>query len=408
MIEIINKKKNGEELSAEEIDYFIKNLKDLPDYQISALLMAITINGMSDNETSYLTKAMAQSGDMLDNFDTVDKHSTGGVGDKVTFVVAPILASLGIKVGKMSGRALGFTGGTIDKLESIGVNTTLSEEEFKKQINDINLAIISQTKNIAPADKILYHLRDVTATTESIPLITSSIMSKKIASGAKNLVLDVKVGNGAFMKNMEDAKKLATNMISICKLCNINAVAVLTNMDHPLGNNIGNTLEVQEAIDVLKGKIGPVEKVSKTIASYMVSLYKKCTYEEAYILVNEEIKSNRAYEKFEKFIKVQGGNLNFKKAKYEKEVFAIKSGYINYSAIEVGKCSFYLGSGRKSYDENIDYEAGIILTKEINDYVNEGELIATLYSNKIIKEDFNKCYSIGDKIDYTLVYGVIK
>ena len=408
MIELINKKKNKEELTKEEINYFVSNLKTIPDYQIAALLMAITINGMSDEETANLTKAMAYSGDVLDHEDTVDKHSTGGIGDKVTFVVAPVLASLGIKVGKMSGRGLGYTGGTIDKLESVHVKTTLKESEFEDQLEKINIAIISQTKNIAPADKILYHLRDVTATTESIPLITSSIMSKKIASGAKNLVLDVKVGNGAFMKSLKDAKKLAENMISIAKICNINAVAVLTNMDHPLGYNVGNTLEVLEAIDILKGKDNSAAVVSKTIASHMVSLYKNIDYQKALELVNDEINSGRALDKFKEFVYAQGGNFDIKNSKYKKDIYADRDGYISYSAINVGKCSYNLGAGRSSYEDEIDFEAGIVLTKETNDFVKTNDLIATLYSNSEITENFKDCYTIGDKINNQLIYEVIK
>ena len=308
MYDIIEKKKNKNTLTKEEISLFVNGYvnNEIPDYQVASLLMAIVLNGMNDEEVTNLTLAMANSGDKMEyNFKAVDKHSTGGVGDKTTLIVAPIVASLGCKVTKMSGKGLGFTGGTIDKLESIpGFRVQLSEEDFIHQINEINIALISQTKNIAPADKKIYALRDVTATVDSIPLIASSIMSKKIASGASNLVLDVKVGTGAFMKNIEDAKKLAITMVNIGKNANINTLAILSNMNQPLGNNIGNVLEVKEAIEVLEGN-GPIDlkELSIELATYMVSLYKNIDYNLAKQEVLKTLESKQALNKFHQFIK---------------------------------------------------------------------------------------------------------
>ena len=301
MYDIIEKKKNKLPLTKEEIEFFVNGYvsNEIPDYQISSLLMAIVLNGMDDIEVTNLTLAMANSGDKLKlDFNAVDKHSTGGVGDKTTLIITPIVACLDCKVAKMSGKGLGYTGGTIDKLESIpNFKVQLSDEEFTKQINDINVSIISQTKNIAPADKKIYALRDVTATVESLPLIASSIMSKKIASGAKNLVLDIKVGSGAFMKDVTSATKLGQTMVNIGKNASINTVAILTNMNEPLGNSIGNNLEVLEAIEVLKGN-GPKDltDISIELASYMVSITKKITYEEAKTKVT---KNDRVFLKTE-------------------------------------------------------------------------------------------------------------
>ena len=416
--DIIEKKKNKLALTKEEINYFVKGYVDnlIPDYQISSLLMAIVLNGMNNEEVSNLTLAMASSGDKIKyDFNTVDKHSTGGVGDKITLIVAPIVASLNCKVAKMSGKGLGYTGGTIDKLESIpGFNVTLSNEQFLNQVNDINLSIISQTKNIAPADKKIYALRDVTATVDSIPLIASSIMSKKIASGASNLVLDVKVGSGAFMKDIKSATSLAQTMVNIGKYANINTLAVLTNMNQPLGNNIGNVLEVKEAIDVLNGN-GPddLSNLSIVIAAYMVSLYQNISYDIAKIKVVEVLKNKQALNKFYQFIEYQNGNINIKfNPKYEYKVFSNKEGYIiKMDTEKIGKISSLLGAGRTKKEDIIDYEAGIILNKKINDYVKVNDLLATLYTNKEINltNEYLNAIEIGnEQISNELILGVIK
>lgn len=419
MYDIIEKKKNKQSLTKEEIDFFINGYVNnkIPDYQVSSLLMAIVLNGMNEEEVTNLTIAMANSGYKINyNFNTVDKHSTGGVGDKTTLIIAPIVASLNCKVAKMSGKGLGFTGGTIDKLESIpDFKVQLTDEQFISQINNINLALISQTKNIAPADKKIYALRDVTATVDSIPLIASSIMSKKIASGASNLVLDVKVGSGAFMKNLDSAKKLASTMVNIGKNSNINTLAILSNMNQPLGNNIGNILEVKEAIEVLNGN-GPkdLKELSIELASYMVSLYKKITYEEAFKQVTEVLENKQALAKFYEFIKYQGGNIEKVKftPKYEYKVYSKQEGYITkMNTEEIGKIASLLGAGRMTKDDVIDYEAGIVLNKKINDYVKVNDLLATLYTNKEIDLTNNYLETIkitDEKIENNLILGVIK
>ena len=419
MYDIIEKKKNKQSLTKEEIDFFINGYVNnkIPDYQVSSLLMAIVLNGMNEEEVTNLTIAMANSGYKINyNFNTVDKHSTGGVGDKTTLIIAPIVASLNCKVAKMSGKGLGFTGGTIDKLESIpDFKVQLTDEQFISQINNINLALISQTKNIAPADKKIYALRDVTATVDSIPLIASSIMSKKIASGASNLVLDVKVGSGAFMKDIESAKKLASTMVNIGKNSNINTLAILSNMNQPLGNNIGNILEVKEAIEVLNGN-GPkdLKELSIELASYMVSLYKKITYEEAFKQVTEVLENKQALAKFYEFIKYQGGNIEKVKftPKYEYKVYSKQEGYITkMNTEEIGKIASLLGAGRMTKDDVIDYEAGIVLNKKINDYVKVNDLLATLYTNKEIDLTNNYLETIeitDEKIENNLILGVIK
>lgn len=395
MYDILEHKKNKKELTKEEIEFFVREytLGNIPDYQMSALLMAIVINGMTDCETIALTLAMTNSGEKINlNFNnTVDKHSTGGIGDKITLIVAPIVACLNCKIGKMSGRGLGYTGGTIDKLESIaGFKVKLDENNFKKQINEIGLAIISQTKNIAPADKKIYALRDVTATVESMPLIASSIMSKKIASGAKNLVLDVKVGNGAFMKNIEDAKKLAHLMVKIGNSVGIKTVAILTNMNEPLGKKIGNFLEVEEAIDILSNK-GPkdTKNIAIEIAAQMVSITNVIPYEIAKNQVIEVLENGDALNKFYDFINYQDGNINISyvsnKPKYKYEVFSNKKGYISeINTEEMGKISILLGAGRVVKEDIIDYSAGIELNKKVNDYIENNELLGTLYTSKEI------------------------
>lgn len=421
MFDIIEKKKNKQELTKEEIKFVVENYTNgsVPDYQMSALLMAICINGMNDNEINYLTYYMLNSGDRIDLSmfnNTVDKHSTGGVGDKTTLIVTPIVASLGDKVAKMSGRGLGFTGGTVDKLESIkGYNISLTKDEFINQVRDINIALIGQSSSIALADKKIYALRDVTATVSSIPLIASSIMSKKIASGAKNLVLDVKVGKGAFMKDIESAKKLATQMVKIGMSFNINTVALLTNMDIPLGNNIGNILEVKEAIDVLNNK-GPsdLREVSIYIATLMHSITNNISFNESYKMVINSINSGKAYAKFKELVSRQGGVLEFDNPTYEYKIYSKKEGYINSMDTErIGKISVSLGAGRLTKEDQIDYTAGIVINKKINDYVKVGDLIATFYSSKIsdfkdLENEYLDCLNYSnEKIDTKLIYGIV-
>ena len=397
MYDIIQKKKNGLELTLEEINFIVENFTNgnVKDYQMSALLMAIVINGMTDEETIHLTKAMANSGDKINLplLNTVDKHSTGGVGDKTSLIITPIVACLGCNVAKMSGRGLGHTGGTIDKLESIPeFNIQLEEKDFINQVKEIHIALIGQTKNIAPADKKIYALRDVTATVESIPLIASSIMGKKIASGAKNLVLDVKVGNGAFMKNEKDAKKLAEMMVRIGKSCGINTVAILTDMNQPLGNMIGNALEIQEVIEVLSNK-GPddLKILSIELATYMVSITKEIEYDLAKKQVIEVLETGKALNKFYEFIKFQGGNIKeFEniKTKYKYDIMTNNEGYISLmNAEEIGKICCSLGAGRTTKEDIIDSSAGIKLNYKVGDFINKNNSIATFYTSKEI--DFN-------------------
>lgn len=410
MFEIIDKKRNGLALTKDEIEYVVNGYTNgnIPDYQMSALLMAICLNGMNDEEISNLTISMANSGNRIDlsKFEnTVDKHSTGGVGDKTTLIVAPIVACLNCKVAKMSGRALGYTGGTIDKLESIeGFKTKLSESDFFKQVEDINIGLISQTENVAPADKKIYALRDVTATVQSIPLIASSIMSKKIASGARNLVIDVKVGNGAFMKNVKDATMLGNKIVNIGKSNGINTVAILTNMEQPLGNKIGNLLEVQEAIDVLNDK-GPedLKNIAIEIATIMNAITNKIDYNVAKDQVIKVINDKSAYKKLLQLITIQGGNINSITAmpKYKYPIYSDYSGYITKMDTEkIGLISGLLGAGRQTKDEEIDYTAGIVLNKKLNDYVEEKELLAVLCSSKPV--DFKE---LGDRYKKALTFG---
>ena len=419
MYDIIEKKKNKLSLTKEEIEFFVNGYVDnlIPDYQVSSLLMAIVLNGMDDLEVTNLTLAMANSGDKLNlDFNAVDKHSTGGVGDKTTLIITPIVACLDCKVAKMSGKGLGYTGGTIDKLESIpGFKVQLSDEDFINQINNINLSVISQTKNIAPADKKIYALRDVTATVESIPLIASSIMGKKIASGAKNLVLDIKVGSGAFMKNINDATKLGKTMVNIGKNASINTVAILSNMNEPLGNNIGNNLEVLEAIEVLKNN-GPKDltDICIELASYMINITKGIDYNDAKDKVIEVLKSGKALDKFYQLVKYQGGDISKlnHNSKYEYKVYSNKCGYITkMETAKIGKISCMLGAGRVKKEDIIDYNAGIVLNKKINDYVNDKDLLCTLYTDKEIdlsNEYLDSIEISENKVNNDLILGVIK
>ena len=397
MYDIITKKKHGEELSDEEIRFFVDGYTngDIPDYQASALTMAICLQGMNERETTTLTCAMAESGDTVDLSEfgdlSVDKHSTGGVGDKTTLIVAPIVASLGAKVAKMSGRGLGHTGGTVDKLESFpGYNVALSPEEFRDQVRRIGIAVIGQSGNLAPADKKLYALRDVTATVDSIPLITSSIMSKKLAAGTHSIVLDVKYGSGAFMQTPSDALILAENMVKIGNAAGRRVSALITNMDKPLGQAVGNILEVMEALEVLSGT-GPddLREVCLGLASEMISLSLGKTPREAKNMCIDAINSGLALDKFKEWIGAQGGNtkfidstLLFPRAKHSLEIRAIRAGYISAMNTErIGSCAVALGAGRVTKTDEIDYTAGMRIMKKTGEYVEKGDLLATLYTN---------------------------
>lgn len=397
MYDIIKKKRDGFELSKEEIEFFIKEYTNgsVPDYQASALCMAVFYKGMTEKETAELTLAMANSGDTVDlscfGDKSVDKHSTGGVGDKTTLVVAPVVASLGCVIAKMSGRGLGHTGGTVDKLESIdGFETELSPEKFFEQVNNIGISVIGQSGNLTPADKKLYALRDVTATVDSLPLIASSIMSKKLAAGAHTIVLDVKYGSGAFMKTPEEAKALAEEMVKIGKNCGRNMAAVISDMEKPLGKNVGNSLEVKEAIEVLKGK-GPEDLVNVciTLAAEIVSLSRKIPFEEAKLKAYDTLKNGKAFEKFCEWIEYQGGNkewlLNtelFPKAPYSFDIISQNDGYISSMDSEkIGIASVMLGAGREKKTDIIDMSAGIIIEKKTGDFVKKGEKLATLFSS---------------------------
>lgn len=415
MYDIILKKRNGEELTDDEIAFFIDGYTkgEIPDYQASALMMAIFYKGMTDRETVCLTDRMAHSGDTVDlsRFGemSVDKHSTGGVGDKTSLIVAPIVASLGGKVTKMSGRGLGHTGGTVDKLESIsGYNTSLSPDAFLSQVERVGMAIIGQTGNLTPADKKLYALRDVTATVDSIPLITSSIMSKKIAAGSHNIVLDVKVGSGAFMKTPRDAEILAEKMVQIGKVCGRNIAAVITDMDSPLGNNVGNALEVAETVSVLKNeKKGDLRDVSVALATEMVSLVFGLAHDEAEKKVVAAIEDGSAFEKMKEWIAAQGGDVSqiedtslLPRAKFGFDVLSDADGYITeMNAEEIGKASVMLGAGRASKEDKIDYAAGIVIHKKVGDEVKKGDLIATLYYNNGSPDNAAKCYLSALKIE---------
>lgn len=405
IVDIINKKRLKNELTDEEIKYVVNGYlsDEIKDYQMSSLLMAILLNDMTNNEIFSLTKYMAESGTQLDltslGDNVVDKHSTGGVGDKTTLIITPIVASCGVKVAKMSGKGLGHTGGTIDKLESIpGFKVNLTEEEFLNQVNDINAAITSQTENIAIADKKIYALRDVTGTVESIPLIASSIMSKKIALGAKKLVLDVKVGTGALIKNYADAKRLSQIMIDIGKHNNMEVICVLTNMDIPLGNNIGNSLEVEEAIEILKdNKQNSLRDLCIELSSHMVSLGLNINYEQAKNKVIENLENGNAYNKFLEIIKYQKGNIeSLPKSINKYEIKSMTEGYLtNMDAYKLGILSMSLGAGRKNKEDKIDYSAGIIVHKNINEYINKEDKIMTLYTNKKITKVDNSIFKIS-------------
>lgn len=407
MVDIIEKKRDGKELSTEEIQFFVKGYTEgtIPDYQAASLLMAIYFQDMTERERTDLTMAMVESGDTIDLSPIqgikCDKHSTGGVGDKVTICLSPMVAACGVPVAKMSGRGLGHTGGTIDKLESIpGFKVELTSEQFIKQVNDIKMAVVSQSGNLTPADKKIYALRDVTGTVPSIPLIASSIMSKKIASGADAIVLDVKVGEGAFMKTVEEAEELAHAMVKIGNRVGRKTIAILSDMSQPLGYAVGNALEVKEAIDVLKGH-GPedVKELCLTLGSQMVLLSGKAqSIEEARKKLEEVLNNGKALETFKAFVASQGGDPSITEhpdllpqAKYKVDVPAQEAGYIKkIIANEIGVAAMLLGAGRETKDSEIDLSVGIVLNKKVGDHVEKGESLATIHSNREDIEDIKK------------------
>ena len=430
MVEIIEHKRDKKVLTDEEIKFFISNYVkgEIPDYQASSLLMAILLNGMNDHETFILTECMLHSGDVMDlskiNGVKVDKHSTGGVGDKTSLVLGPLVASCGAKLAKMSGRGLGHTGGTLDKMESIpGMKINISEEDFINQVNKIGMAIVGQTGHLVPADKKLYALRDVTGTVDSISLIASSIMSKKLASGSDAILLDVKVGDGAFMKTMQDAEKLANTMVSIGKYFKKDVKAILTDMDEPLGNAVGNTLEVIEAINTLKGN-GPKDLTELCLKAGSIMLMQAKIVDsltEGEELLKTKIKSGEAFNKFVEFVQAQHGDISyvldtekFQKAKYVYNFTSKEEGYLKrIKAFEIGEFAMNLGAGREKIEDKIDYSAGILLNKKIGDYVKKGDILCTIYTNKDNLNEFvNKLYSAyefsNEKIsDRKIIYKII-
>ena len=399
ILEIIEKKRDKEKLSKEEIEFIIKGYTNgtIPDYQMSALIMAIYLNGMDDEETTNITIAMANSGEILDlkeiDKTIVDKHSTGGVGDKVSLILLPLVASLGVPVAKMSGRGLGFTGGTVDKLESIpGYNTEISTEKFIDSVKKIGISMISQSMDLAPADKKIYALRDSISCVESIPLIASSIMSKKIASGAEKIVIDVTVGNGAFMKNVTDAEKLAKTMINIGKLANRETICILTNMEEPLGYAVGNNLEVKEAVKFLKGEEIPkdLKDVVFELGAYMIKLAGLGNdLEKNKEKLQENILNKKGYKKLLEMVKNQEGDITyledlekFPKAKFVGKVISDKEGFIEkIPAKEVGKIACYLGAGRERKEDKIDNSVGVVLKKKIGSKVKKDECIVEIFAN---------------------------
>lgn len=399
MVDLIEKKRDGKELTKEEIHFIIEGYTkgDIPDYQMSALAMAIFFKGMTENERAELTMAMVHSGDTIDlsaiEGIKVDKHSTGGVGDTTTLVLGPLVASVGVPVAKMSGRGLGHTGGTIDKLESVpGFHVEIDNDEFIKLVNENKIAVIGQSGNLTPADKKLYALRDVTGTVNSIPLIASSIMSKKIAAGADAIVLDVKTGAGAFMKELDDSKELAKAMVKIGNAVGRNTMAVISDMSQPLGRAIGNALEVQEAIDTLRGN-GPedLQELCLTLGSYMVYLGKKAdSLKEARAKLEEVIRSGKALETFKTFLSAQGGDASvvdnpqaLPQAKYTFELEAKEDGYVSEIVADaVGTAAMWLGAGRATKESEIDLAVGLMLNKKIGDEVKKGESLVTIYSNQ--------------------------
>lgn len=431
MVDLIQKKKQGKKLTGDEINFIVNGYTSgkIPDYQMSALLMAICFNGMDKEEIANLTLAYVNSGEKLDlsgiNGIKVDKHSTGGVGDKVSIIIIPLVASTGIPVAKMSGRGLGHTGGTIDKLESIpGFNTSLTTDKFISNVNTYKMAIAGQSAELTPADKKIYALRDVTATVDSIPLIASSVMSKKIASGADAVLLDVKAGSGAFMKSVAEAEELARTMVEIGKSLNRKTVAVITDMSQPLGYEVGNANEVREALEVLAGN-GPKDLtvVALTIASHMAVLGGAYPdFEHAFNALKQLIMSGRAVEKFRQFIVIQGGDPGFidnpdslPRAKNHIEVKSLQSGFVTAINTEaIGTAAMLLGAGRRKKDDPIDHSAGLTMIKKIGDRVNVGDTICILHTNLDRYQEaelmVNNAYSYSDNKPEPLkyVYGVIQ
>ena len=397
MFDIIAKKRDGGVLSREELEFAVMGFVNgqVPDYQMSALLMAIYLRGMTEKETAQLTDVMAHSGDMVDlsaiSGIKADKHSTGGVGDKTTLVIAPIVAACGVKIAKMSGRGLGHTGGTVDKMEAVpGTQTAVDRERFFAQVNEIGISVIGQSGNLAPAAKKMYALRDVTATIGCVPLIASSIMSKKLAAGSDCILLDVKTGNGAFMKTLDDSIELAKAMVSIGQHNGRKVAALITDMDTPLGHNIGNSLEVIESVEVLKGH-GPADltEVCYQLAANMLYLAGKGSLEECRRMAEEAVASGAAYEKLKQMFAAQGGDVSvlddpdkFQKAKFSRPLLAAESGYLVRMNTEmVGNASVCLGAGRITKEDTIDFAAGIVLHKKTGDKVEAGECLATLYAD---------------------------
>lgn len=417
MYDLIAKKRDGMTLTKEEIEFIIDGFTkgEIPDYQMSAFLMAVYLKGMTDQETAQMTLAMAHSGDMVDlsaiEGIKADKHSTGGVGDKTTLVVAPIVASCGVRVAKMSGRGLGHTGGTVDKMESVpGCRTSLPQKDFFEQVNKIGISVIGQTGNLAPADKKMYALRDVTATVGCVPLIASSIMSKKLAAGADCILLDVKTGNGAFMKTLDGSIELAKTMTAIGLHNNRKVAALITDMDTPLGYAIGNSLEVAESMEVLKGR-GPsdLKKVCRELAANLLFLAGKGTLSACFELVEDAIQSGRAFSVCKQMFAAQGGDTSvldnpsqFPKAKYSLEVCSPESGYVSSTNTEkIGISSVLLGAGRQTKEDSIDFAAGIILHKKTGDWVEKGQSLATFYTEDenrfaAAKEMFLSAYSFAN------------
>ena len=430
MVDLISKKRHNIELTTAEIEWIINGYtnKEIPDYQMSALLMAIVFNDMTKAERLALTQAMVNSGDVVDlsaiEGVKVDRHSTGGVGDKTSLILGPLVASMGVPVAKMSGRGLGHTGGTLDKLESIsGMKIEIEMDQFIQQVNDIKLAIIGQTGNLAPADKYLYALRDVTGTVESIPLIASSIMSKKIAAGADAIVLDVKFGAGAFMKTLDDAKELATAMVEIGRDAGRETVAFLTDMNQPLGFAIGNALEVKEAIETLSGN-GPkdLEELVLQLASHMVVLAKKAANtEQAYAQLKEKLQNGEALQKFKEFVAAQGGDTSqienpelLPTASSVIPVTATEAGYVEkIDALSIGIAAMKLGAGRATKEDTIDMGVGVVLNKKVGEAINQGDVLAYVHTNQADSQEaieyIKKAYEISSSsvCSPTLIYDII-
>ncbi len=433
IVDLIEKKKQGKEHTKEEIEFLINSLMDgtAPDYQISAWLMAVYFNGLTEDETAILTEAMINSGEVIDfgnlTDSIVDKHSTGGVGDKVTITLIPLLAAAGVPVAKLSGKGLGHTGGTIDKLESIpGFNTKLSVSDLIAQVKKINVAIGAQTQNLTPADGKLYALRDVTATVDSMPLIASSVVSKKIASGAKNIILDVKYGSGAFMKTPEDAIQLSKLMVNIGKILNKSIIAVITSMEEPLGRAVGNSLEIIESIEFLKGNITKGDVAELTYSFAAIALMAVGMYdneEDAIEYLTEVVKSGKALEKFKELIIAQGGDADiienydkFDLPEYKIECESKKSGYVqNIDAYKIAYACKILGAGRDKKTDPIDYSVGIYLNKKSGEEVNKGDVLYTIYSNdpektKIAQKYCDEAFSINDNkpSHNSMIYKIIR